>query len=367
MDAFMKAFKYYKQRKPPPDLSHVIDFETPDKYKDMVVPVSVSSLDDDRRLSSLGLRSGSEWEIFSVKDSPGFFFIKNPFLPGVQWDLVTRCLEVYLCKPNISNLDAHMEIKTSIWDSSQDSLDKKSPLYKLRWVTIGYHYNWDTKTYSPDNKSDFPQDLDQLFVRIANTLGYEKFSPEAGIINYYHLDSTLAGHTDHSEFDLEAPLFSLSLGQSAIFLLGGKSRDDAPVPMYMRSGDIMVMAGKSRLAYHAVPRVLSPPSDQKSIPSCLKPPCFDQSQHKLLSCPSKAMDTISTNEQSEHKTVRREAGELLTKRKNLDGEECASGVSLSLEKTETDLILQYLSCSRININIRQVLRTGQSFPVDRIT
>ena len=35
------------------------------------------------------------------------------------------------------------------------------------------------------------------------------FKPEAGIINYYHLDSTLSGHTDHSEFDLTAPLFSL--------------------------------------------------------------------------------------------------------------------------------------------------------------
>lgn len=135
----------------------------------------------------------------------------------------------------------------------------------------------------------------------------------------------------------------------------------------------MVMAGKSRLAYHAVPRVLSPPGDQESIPSCLKPPCFDSSRHGLLSYQSKGTNSISTNEQSEHKAERRETGELVNKRKKLDGneeflsEECASGVNLSLEETQTDLILQYLSCSRININIRQVLQTGQNFPVDRVT
>lgn len=100
------------------------------------------------------------------------------------------------------------------------------------------------------------------------------------------MDSTLSGHTDHSEFDLTAPLFSLrwvkgkiralfywkrehakvklclnplsSFGQSAIFLLGGKTRDQAPLAMYLRSGDIMIMAGDSRLAYHAVPRILAP-------------------------------------------------------------------------------------------------------------
>lgn len=36
MDVFKKEFKHYKQRKPPPDLSKVIDFEKPEKYAEMV-------------------------------------------------------------------------------------------------------------------------------------------------------------------------------------------------------------------------------------------------------------------------------------------------------------------------------------------
>ena len=38
-----------------------------------------------------------------------------------------------------------------------------------------------------------------------------RFNAEACIVNYYHLDSTLSGHTDHSEKDLSLPLLSIRL------------------------------------------------------------------------------------------------------------------------------------------------------------
>lgn len=43
---------------------------------------------------------------------------------------------------------------------------------------------------------------------IGSNLGFKNFEAEAAIVNYYHMDSTLSGHTDHSEQNLEAPLFS---------------------------------------------------------------------------------------------------------------------------------------------------------------
>lgn len=49
-----------------------------------------------------------------------------------------------------------------------------------------------------------------------------------------------------------APLVSLSLGQSAIYLTGGESLDDDVVPLWLRSGDVLVMHGAQRLVYHAV-------------------------------------------------------------------------------------------------------------------
>lgn len=46
-------------------------------------------------------------------------------------------------------------------------------------------------------------------------------------------------------------LFSeISLGCKAIFLLGGKSREDVPIAMFLRSGDVVLMAGEARECFH---------------------------------------------------------------------------------------------------------------------
>lgn len=62
--------------------------------------------------------------------------------------------------------------------------------------------------YSEGNKDPFPEELAELCDVVANVLGYKKFLAQAAIVNYYHMDSTLSAHTDHSEINLEAPLFS---------------------------------------------------------------------------------------------------------------------------------------------------------------
>ncbi|KAJ7374404.1 Nucleic acid dioxygenase alkbh1 [Desmophyllum pertusum] len=264
MDSFKREFKRYKQRQPPPDLSEVIDFTQPE-----AVPFK-------------------KWNgvFYGIHGHPGFVFIVNPFNPGAQWQWVEKCIKDYPCQPNICNLDAHVDRTgtDTIWNQSmsdESSCLEKSLLYKLRWVTLGYHYDWDSKTYSKTRHTEFPPDLGKLIEFIATALQFPRLTaislilsalkPEAAIINYYHLDSTLSGHTDHSELDLTAPLFSLSFGQSAIFLLGGKTREQAPLAMYLRSGDIMIMAVNSRLAYHAVPRILAPPkhASEAALPACL--------------------------------------------------------------------------------------------------
>lgn len=62
--------------------------------------------------------------------------------------------------------------------------------------------------YSEDSKNDFPADLQTLSRFVANVLGYQYFTAEAAIVNFYHMNSTLSGHTDHSEKNLDAPLLS---------------------------------------------------------------------------------------------------------------------------------------------------------------
>jgi len=52
---------------------------------------------------------------------------------------------------------------------------------------------------------------------VSRAIGCGDFSAEAAIVNFYHMDSTLSGHTDHSEPDKKAPLFSFRFAYWFIF------------------------------------------------------------------------------------------------------------------------------------------------------
>lgn len=62
---------------------------------------------------------------------------------------------------------------------------------------------------------------------------------------------------------MSAPLLSISLGCSAIFLLGKETKAEKPVALMLRSGDVVIMSSKARMAYHAVPKILSDPNLHK--------------------------------------------------------------------------------------------------------
>jgi len=53
-------------------------------------------------------------------------------------------------------------------------LSKESLLYKLRWVTLGYHYDWTSKEYSPEKHSPFPEDLGRLSMFILRAVGFSE-------------------------------------------------------------------------------------------------------------------------------------------------------------------------------------------------
>ncbi|KPI92569.1 Alkylated DNA repair protein alkB-like 1 [Papilio xuthus] len=209
----------------------------------------------------MGLKPANEWKTYKFVHHPGLMLIKNPFTSLGQRYWIRKCLEQYSRKPNKTNID--IEIILNDWWKEcyrKGECDLKL-LKKMRWTTLGYHHNWDTKIYSEDNKSVFPEDLGELCDCIAQYLGYEDFKAEAAIVNYYHLSSTLSAHTDHSEINLEAPLFSFSFGQSAIFLIGGREKSVTPSAILLESGDIAIMSKEARLSYHAVQKIVATASE----------------------------------------------------------------------------------------------------------
>ncbi|KAL8142456.1 hypothetical protein V2J09_015488 [Rumex salicifolius] len=133
-------------------------------------------------------------------------------------------------------------------------------LRKLRWSTLGLQFDWSKRNYDvslPYNK--IPERLSMTAKQLAVPAmpAAEEFKPEAAIVNYFALGDTLGGHLDDMEADWSKPIVSLSLGCKAIFLLGGKSRDDQPMAMFLRSGDAILMAGEARECFHGVPRIFT--------------------------------------------------------------------------------------------------------------
>lgn len=62
-------------------------------------------------------------------------------------------------------------------------------------------------------------------------------------------------HQDRDEDDFSWPVVSLSLGDEALFRMGGTTRGGKTASVWLRSGDVVVMGGAARLAYHGVDRI----------------------------------------------------------------------------------------------------------------
>jgi DNA alkylation damage repair protein AlkB len=135
------------------------------------------------------------------------------------------------------------------------SLSIENWLRKIRWINLGLFYDWTTKSYDFDSERlPFPF-IQNLCRQVSAEIGM-KMEPEAGIINFYQLKDTLTAHIDRSEKDMTLPLISFSVGNSCVYLMGGKKRDDPVIPIIINSGDALIMAHPCRRNFHGVPKIL---------------------------------------------------------------------------------------------------------------
>ncbi len=128
----------------------------------------------------------------------------------------------------------------------------------LGWVTDkerGYRY----QPLHPSTGRPWPAIPDALLALWIDVCG-AGVQPEACLINWYSADAKLGLHRDEDEQDCTAPVLSVSLGADARFVIGGLARRDAKQRIVLRSGDVVVLGGQSRLAYHGVERILPAPN-----------------------------------------------------------------------------------------------------------
>lgn len=130
---------------------------------------------------------------------------------------------------------------------------KMSNCGPLGWVSDidGYRYQPDhpvTGTPWPE----IPARLRALWQDVAPVAP----SPEACLINFYESSAKMGLHQDRDEKTFDAPVVSVSLGDTATFRVGGLKRNDPTKSFRLQSGDVVVLGGDARLAFHGIDRVL---------------------------------------------------------------------------------------------------------------
>lgn len=79
--------------------------------------------------------------------------------------------------------------------------------------------------------------------------------PQACLVNFYEPSARMGLHRDEDEEDFSAPVLSVSLGDTCRFRIGGQSRKDPTSSFRLSSGDIVLLAGEARTAFHGVDRI----------------------------------------------------------------------------------------------------------------
>lgn len=129
----------------------------------------------------------------------------------------------------------------------------------LGWVTDkerGYRY----QSTHPLTGKPWPA-MPQMLLDLWRGVTDYPFPPDACLVNYYAGDAKMGLHQDKDEEDFAAPVLSVSLGDTGIFRVGGTSRKDPTEKLELKSGDVVMLGGADRLAYHGIDRIIPGTSD----------------------------------------------------------------------------------------------------------
>ena len=124
----------------------------------------------------------------------------------------------------------------------------------LGWITDASGYR-----YSPVHPGTgqawppMPQALLDLWMELADATP----PPDSCLVNLYRGGARMGLHQDRDEADFSFPVLSVSLGDTAIFRIGGTDRRSPTASVRLASGDVCMLSGEARLAFHGVDRIVA--------------------------------------------------------------------------------------------------------------
>ena len=122
----------------------------------------------------------------------------------------------------------------------------------LGWVSdqTGYRY----QPTHPETGMPWPE-MPARLTAVWDRLARYAAAPEACLINFYSANARMGLHQDRDEQDFEAPVVSISLGDTCLFRVGGRNRSDPSRTLRLGSGDVVILEGEARLNFHGVDRI----------------------------------------------------------------------------------------------------------------
>jgi alkylated DNA repair protein (DNA oxidative demethylase) len=180
----------------------------------------------------------------SLSASDGFRIFPQWLTPGAQADLVAEIQALLVRSP----------LYRPVTPGGRPMSVEMTNLGALGWCAdaSGYRYQ-DRHPVTGDPWPDIPRILLDLW----SELGDPVTGPDACLVNVYGPDARMGLHQDKDEADFRFPVVSVSLGDTAMFRIGGQKRSDPTRSLRLASGDVCVLDGQARLAFHGVDRILT--------------------------------------------------------------------------------------------------------------
>jgi len=169
-------------------------------------------------------------------------------------DLLSPATQIALIREVLAAGETAGWFQPTMPRSGQPMSVRMCNLGPLGWLTDRHGYRY--QATHPDTGRPWPP-IPATLLDLWDTVAGWPAPPEACLVNLYRGDARMGLHQDRDETDLAAPVLSVSLGDDALFRLGGTSRKDPTRALTLVSGDVVVLGGESRLRFHGVDRVLA--------------------------------------------------------------------------------------------------------------
>ena len=119
------------------------------------------------------------------------------------------------------------------------------------WFSDQRGYRYVKQHPSGVNWPEIPDSIIAIWRAVAGTVP----DPECCLVNFYGEGARMGLHQDRDEANFDWPVVSISLGDDALFRVGGTERGGKTESIWLQSGDVAVMGGPARLNYHGIDRI----------------------------------------------------------------------------------------------------------------